>query len=182
MYSDSNYKDMSLYATKNADYKLVTYAEKQLHIKADINFFEYDVERQGVLIDEKGIVLFGNGVTLQADFLKMIHRIIPNNLNRELVVKASRFKKADIQRIAIDATAVLGEDAFLLAASGYSVYLYEKIPIIVLLLYDALRRGRDNPAIELIINRMKFQVADSIYVLNQSQKSYHCRKEREYRH
>lgn len=167
MYSDLNYKEMSLYATKNADYKLVTYAEKQLHIKADINFFEYDIEKQGVLINEKGIVLFENGVTLQADFSKIIHRIIPNNLNRELVVKASRFKKGDMQPIAIDATAGLGEDAFLLAASGYYVYLYERNPIIALLLYDALRRGRDNPVIEPIVKRMKLQVADSTCVLNQ---------------
>lgn len=58
-------------------------------------------------------------------------------------------------------------DAFLLATSGYSVYLYEKNPIIALLLYDALRRGKENPVIEPMIKRMKLQVADSTYITNQ---------------
>ena len=37
---------------------------------------------------------------------------------------------------AVDATAGLGEDAFLLAGAGFQVNLYERNPVIAALLYD----------------------------------------------
>lgn len=43
---------------------------------------------------------------------------------------------------AIDATAGMGEDAFLLAASGYDVILYEQNKVIAELLRDTMRRAK----------------------------------------
>jgi len=38
----------------------------------------------------------------------------------------------------------MGEDAFLLAAQGYEVTLYEQNPVIAALLKDAIRRAKKN--------------------------------------
>ena len=52
-------------------------------------------------------------------------------------------------RKAIDATAGMGEDAFLLAAQGYEVTLYEQNPVIAALLKDAIRRAKKNIDLKL---------------------------------
>ena len=67
--------------------------------------------------------------------------------------------------IAIDATAGLGQDSFLLAAAGFSVYMFEQDPIIAALLEDALNRAQSDPALANIVERMHLFTEDSISAL-----------------
>ena len=91
-----------------------------------------------VLFDSKGISLTGYGLTYQGDFENMLHRVTNGRLQHEMLVRAAKSEKEG--RKAIDATAGMGEDAFLLAAQGYEVTLYEQNPVVAVLLKDALRR------------------------------------------
>lgn len=80
-----------------------------------------------VLFDSKGVSLTGYGLTYQGDFENMTHRVTNGRLQHEMLVRAAKSEK--IGRKAIDATAGMGEDAFLLAAQGYEVTLYEQNPV-----------------------------------------------------
>ena len=77
-----------------------------------------------VRFDSRGVFLSGFGLTYQGDFVEtMLHRVTNGRLQHEMLVKAAKSDK--VGRKAIDATAGMGEDAFLLAAQGYEVTLYE---------------------------------------------------------
>ena len=58
----------------------------------------------------------------------MLHRVTNGRLQHEMLVRAAKSEKEG--RKAIDATAGMGEDAFLLAAQGYEVTLYEQNPVV----------------------------------------------------
>ena len=79
-------------------------------------------------------------------------RIKQGVIQREMLVKAARVKGVDRPR-AVDATAGLGEDGFLLAASGFDVTLCEADPVIAALLADALERAAHNPALAPVVAR-----------------------------
>ena len=113
-----------------------------------------------VLFDSKGVSLTGYGLTYQGDFENMTHRVTNGRLQHEMLVRAAKSDK--IGRKAIDATAGMGEDAFLLAAQGYEVTLYEQNPVIAALLKDALRRARKHPVLKDIASRMKLEEGDSV--------------------
>ena len=76
--------------------------------------------------------------------------------------KENNMLLSDEQLKAIDATAGMGEDGFLLAAYGYEVTLYEQNPVIAALLKDALRRARKHPVLKDIASRMKLVEGDSV--------------------
>ena len=139
---------------------------------------------------EQGLVLEKEKMSLRCDFLEMLPRIKPGKLQTELLVKAAKIKhkeplsdsgiqsKNNIEQskvtnerslpaipIAIDATAGLGQDSFLLAASGFTVYMFEQDPIIAALLEDALDRAKSDPALANIIERMHLFTEDSISAL-----------------
>ena len=139
---------------------------------------------------EQGLVLEKEKMSLRCDFLEMLPRIKPGKLQTELLVKAAKIKhkeplidniaqtknKAVQSRatdsrslpaipIAIDATAGLGQDSFLLAAAGFTVYMFEQDPIIAALLEDALDRAKSDPALANIIERMHLFTEDSISAL-----------------
>lgn len=65
----------------------------------------------------------------------------------------------------VDATAGMGRDAFVLAACGASVQMYERHPVIALLLADALRRARACAQTADIAARMTLRVASAIDAL-----------------
>ena len=115
------------------------------------------VEKQGeyltVLFSAKGVSLTGFGLTYQGDFENMLHRVTNGRLQHEMLVRAAKSEKPG--RKAIDATAGMGEDAFLLAAQGYEVTLYEQNPVIAALLKDALRRAKKHMVLKDIAARMK---------------------------
>ena len=85
----------------------------------------------------------------------MLHRVTHGRLQHEMLVRASKSEKPG--RKAIDATAGMGEDGFLLAAQGYEVTLYEQNPVIAVLLKDALRRAKKHPVLKEIAARMKLE-------------------------
>ena len=111
--------------------------------------------------DSKGVSLSGFGLTYQGDFAgTMMHRVTNGRLQHEMLVKAASSEKEG--RKAIDATAGMGEDAFLLAAQGYEVTLYEQNPVVAALLKDAIRRAKKNQILKDIAGRMKVVEADSV--------------------
>lgn len=116
-------------------------------------------------LDDDGLTLAGGGMELRADFTRMLRRLGPANLQRELLVRAARVKGADAAPTAVDATAGLGEDSLLLAAAGFSVTLCECNPVIAALLRDALRRAADVPELRRVVARMRFVEGDSLAVL-----------------
>ena len=120
-----------------------------------------------LLLDDSGLSLTDGKISLQADLTSMLPRLKKNNLERELLVKASRIKgmnAADGQLRAVDATAGFGEDSLLLAAAGYNVELYEYDPVIAALLRDALRRAAksSDDALRDAVSRMDLREGDSV--------------------
>ena len=112
-------------------------------------------EHLTVLFNSKGVSLTGYGLTYQGDFENMLHRVTHGRLQHEMLVRASKSEKPG--RKAIDATASMGEDGFLLADQGYEVTLYEQNPVIDVLLKDALRRAKKHPVLKEIAARMKLE-------------------------
>ncbi len=70
-----------------------------------------------------------------------------------------------VRPLAIDATAGFGEDSLLLAAAGFEVRLYERNPVIALLLQDEICRAADDPRLAFIVARMSVTNADSVEAL-----------------
>ena len=100
-----------------------------------------------------GLTLLGDGMELAADLSRMLPRLRPDRLGRELLVRAARVRGVERPR-AVDATAGLGEDSLLLAAAGFSVTMFEKDPVIAALLRDALERAAGDPALTAVVARM----------------------------
>lgn len=111
--------------------------------------------------DAEGLALVGDGMVLRADFTRLLPRLRPDRLSRELLVRAARVRGAETP-VAVDATAGLGEDSLLLAATGFSVIMYEKDPVIAALLQDSLVRAAAVPELAPIVARMELVKGDSI--------------------
>ena len=71
---------------------------------------------------------------------------------KELLLKAIGGRRQGLT--AIDATAGLGRDSFLLASYGATVHLCERQPVVAALLADGLRRGRQEMEVGAILERM----------------------------
>jgi 16S rRNA (guanine1516-N2)-methyltransferase len=115
--------------------------------------------------DADGLALSGGGQTLRGDFSRMLPRARPDRVRRELLVRAAKVRGTGEVPSAVDATAGLGEDAFLLAAAGFSVRLYERDPLVAALLEDALQRAREAPELAGIASRMELFEQDSLEAL-----------------
>lgn len=113
-----------------------------------------------ILFHAKGVSLTGYGLSYQGDFENMLHRVTNGRLHHEMLVRAAKSDKPG--RKAIDATAGMGEDAFLLAAQGYEVTLFEQNPVIAVLLKDALRRAKKHPVLKDIASRMNLVQDNSV--------------------
>lgn len=111
-----------------------------------------------------GLALAGGGMELAADLSRMLPRIRPDRLGRELLVRAARVRGVE-RPSAVDATAGLGEDSLLLAASGFSVTMFERDPVIAALLRDALERAAADPALAEVVARMELVEGDSVAAL-----------------
>ena len=109
----------------------------------------------------EGLTLVGCGMAVHGDFAPMLARIRPGKLERELLVRAAKAKGAE-SPVAVDATAGLGEDSFLLAAAGFRVRMYESDPVIAALLRDALERALGDPSLAGIAQRMELFEEDSV--------------------
>ena len=113
-----------------------------------------------ILFHAKGVSLTGYGLSYQGDFENMLHRVTNGRLQHEMLIRAA--KSDNPGRKAIDATAGMGEDAFLLAAQGYEVTLFEQNPVIAVLLKDALRRAKKHPVLKDIASRMNLVQDNSV--------------------
>lgn len=120
-------------------------------------------------LSSSGLSLQKGNMSLQCDFQDMLSRIKPGKLQSELLVKAAKIKSSNFPTstslTAIDATAGLGQDSFLLAAAGFSVHMYEQDPIIATLLRDALQQANHNPNLFPITKRMHLHEENSILAL-----------------
>ncbi len=83
----------------------------------------------------------------------------------QLVAKAVGVKKNKIPTL-IDATAGLGRDAFVLAKLGCRVQMIERSAVVAELLFDGMRRARQDDEVAEIISRMSLRVADASDYLN----------------
>lgn len=114
--------------------------------------------------DEQGLALVADGVELRGDFARMLLRLRPDRLSKELLVRAARVRGVE-KPVAVDATAGLGEDSLLLAAAGFSVVLYERDAVIAALLEDALARALDDSRLADVASRMTLVKGDSARLL-----------------
>lgn len=123
-------------------------------------------------LSSSGLSLQKGNMSLHCDFQDMLSRIKPGKLQSELLVKAAKIKSSNssvnTSLTAIDATAGLGQDSFLLAAAGFSVQMYEQDPIIAALLRDALQKANRNPYLFPITKRMHLHEENSIQALQNS--------------
>lgn len=111
-----------------------------------------------------GLALAGDGMELTCDLARLLPRLRPDRLGRELLVRAARVRGVAAPT-AVDATAGLGEDSLLLAAAGFTVTMYEKDPVIAALLQDALERAANEPQLSAIVERMTLVEGDSVAAL-----------------
>lgn len=88
---------------------------------------------------------------------QMRYRSAQAKQHNELIVRACKIKSLDRPCRVLDATAGLGRDAFILAASGFTVSLIERHPVVAVLLEQGIARITD---IE-IKTRLKLVHADS---------------------
>ena len=111
--------------------------------------------------DAGALALVADGMVLRADFVRLLPRLRPDRLGRELLVRAARVRGVEAPS-AVDATAGLGEDALLLAAAGFTVTMFEKDPVIAALLRDALERAARVPELAPVAERMTLVEGDSV--------------------
>lgn len=111
--------------------------------------------------DAEGLALVGDGMVLRADYARLLPRLRPDRLGRELLVRAARVR-GGVAPTVVDATAGLGEDALLLAAAGFTVTMYERDSTIAELLRDALDRAANDPQLKDVVARMTLVEGDSV--------------------
>ena len=112
----------------------------------------------------EGLTLSDGKNAVRGDYTRLLPRIRRGNLASEHLVRAVKIKGI-AEPLVVDATAGLGEDAFLLAAAGCRVLLFERDPVIAALLRDALERAKADPETAPIASRLTLRPEDSIPVL-----------------
>ena len=128
-------------------------------------------ERERYLrLDEKGLTLVEGRLELRGDFRQLLPRVLGGHLQHEKLLRAAKSKDLPDHPLAVDATAGLGEDAFILACGGYSVVLCEYNPVIAALLGDALERAGRDPDLARIASRMTLAEGSSIDFLNRMER------------
>lgn len=129
-----------------------------------------DVQHANALLflDESGLGLqvAGKGAPgpVRAEFVtgKMGYRREHGGGAGQLVARAVGLQKTKAGLHVVDATAGLGQDAFVLASLGCHVSLFERNPVIHALLADGLARAALNVDCTPIVARMALQVGSSI--------------------
>ncbi len=121
-------------------------------------------------LDENGLALVEGKLELRGDFRHLLPRVLGGHIQHEKLLRAAKSKGLPDQPLAVDATAGLGEDAFILASGGYSVVLCEYNPVIAALLADALDRAGKDPDLSRISARMTLVEGSSIDFLGRMEK------------
>ena len=121
-----------------------------------------------LFLDEQGLGLqmTGKGAPgpVRAEFVtgKMGYRRERGGGAGQLVAKAVGLQKTRAALHIVDATAGLGQDAFVLASLGCTVTLFERNPVIHALLADGLARAALNVDCAAIVERMRLLEGSSI--------------------
>lgn len=126
-----------------------------------------------LFLDEQGLGLqiTGKGAPgpVRAEFVtgKMGYRREHGGGAGQLVAKAVGLQKTRATLHVVDATAGLGQDAFVLAGLGCRVTMFERNPVIHALLADGLARAALNVDCAAIVERMRLLEGSSIDWLEQ---------------
>ncbi|PSF10679.1 SAM-dependent methyltransferase [Marinobacter fuscus] len=121
-----------------------------------------------LFMDDQGLALqqTGKGAPgpVRAEFVtgKMGYRREHGGGAGQLVARAVGLQKTRASLHVLDATAGLGQDAFVLASLGCTVTLFERNPVIHALLADGLYRAALNPDCAPIVARMALNPGSSI--------------------
>ncbi len=113
-------------------------------------------------LDAEGLCLVSEGQTLRGDFARLLPRLKGGRIGSELLYKAAKIKGSEGPLWAVDATAGLGEDSLVLAASGFHVTMFERNPVMYALLLDALERAKNIPELREIAGCMELRRGDSV--------------------
>lgn len=136
------------------------------HLGAPLLPAEQASEAELLLVaDGRGLSLSDGALEMTPDLADMLPRLRQGKLQHELLVRAARIKGVGAGQpgpLAVDATAGLGTDSLLLAASGFQVLMFEWDPVIAALLADALRRALADPRLVEVASRMRLMEGDSI--------------------
>lgn len=125
-------------------------------------------------IDEQGLALRATGKhapgPVRAEFAsgKAGYRLAHGGGTGQLIAKAVGLNRSREPLTVLDATAGLGQDAFVLAGLGCQVTLLERSPVIHALLQDGLARGAIVTDVAEVLSRMRLIAADSIVWLTQA--------------
>lgn len=155
-------KELAVFAEKEDERERAIALAERLHIDCLTDYTQKENYSLLLLYGENGLELSDGKNRMVGDYTRLIPRLRENNLNGELIVKASGIKKLSRPCMAVDATAGMGEDSLLLAAAGFDVWLFEYDPIIAALLEDTLLRSREIPGLGDIVARMHLKQGNSI--------------------
>ena len=158
MMNDRN--KITIYIDKDGDRE----AAEQLSRRLGVPIADSMGEELTLVFDGTGLSLVGYGMRYQGDFSRMLNRVIKGRLRHEMLVKIAKTKTEP--PVAIDAAAGMGEDALLLAAAGYTVYLFERDAVIAALLSDTIERAKRNPALKEVVDRMILTEGNSIELMS----------------
>lgn len=130
---------------------------------ADPGQADVSPERPSLVRRGGSLCLEWGGMSVCADFSRLLQRTRNGRLGGEAAVKAAGGIKKE-PRTAVDMTAGLGEDAFLLAAAGFTVYMIEADRDIASLLRDGLERASADPELRETVSRMSLTEGDSTLI------------------
>lgn len=125
-------------------------------------------------VDEQGLALRATGKgapgPVRTEFAsgKAGYRLAHGGGTGQLIAKAVGLNRSRQPLSVIDATAGLGQDAFVLAGLGCKVTLLERSPLIHALLQDGFVRGAASPEVAEVLARMRLLAVDSIAWLTQA--------------
>lgn len=121
-----------------------------------------------LMMDDQGLALQLTGKAapgpVRAEFVtgKMGYRREHGGGTGQLVARAVGLQKTKAELHVLDATAGLGQDAFVLAGLGCKVTLFERNPVIHALLADGLARAALNAECAAVVQRMHLQTGNSV--------------------
>ncbi|MDO4977482.1 MAG: class I SAM-dependent methyltransferase [Eubacteriales bacterium] len=147
------------YVSDSADGILAKQIAEKLHTEI---VQEIPKDALYLCFDQEGLSLCKGKLSMRGDYTQMLSRILPGKLQHEKLVKAAKIKGIGEHPTAIDATAGMGEDTLILAAAGFHILMYEKDPVICLLLEDTLRRAAKEDKLAPIVARMQVVEGDSV--------------------
>lgn len=154
-------KEITLFADPDVDPTAVLHLAEQLELaitqapSVQSTYLHFQSDRLGLVFNNE----VQKPVTFQVDFVHGKSRYRAQKPSAELLIQAIKIKKK-LPVSVVDGTGGLGRDAFLLAAAGCTVEVFEKNKIVAALLEDGLRRARAYPEYARITQRINLHRFD----------------------